>query len=92
LFKKIILISIILLLDVFLASSLSPFDGMWDSRALLVTKLIFNPIFLFICLMFATMVWCSIAYIIALLMKGDNHISYVYSNIVFLSRRKNGNK
>jgi len=91
-FKKIVLLILIILFDIFLASSLSPFDSMWDPKALLITKLIFNPIFLSIYLMFAVMVWCSIAYITALLIKGDKHISYVYSNIVFPFRRKNGNK
>lgn len=91
-FKKIILFVLIILFDVFLASSLSPFDGMWDSKALLITKLLFNPIFCVILLVFISIGWCLLAYIIALLIKGDNHISYVYSDIVFPFRRKNGDK
>lgn len=91
-YKKIILFILIVLFDVFLASSLSPFDGMWDSKALLITKLLFNPLFCIIVLMFVFIAWSIIAYIIALLIKGDNHISYVYSDVVFPFRRKNGNK
>lgn len=89
-FKKIVLLVLIILFDVYLASSMSPFDGMWDVKALLITKLIFNPLFCLILLMFMFAAWCSIAYIIALLIKGDNHISYVYSDVVFPFRRKNG--
>ncbi len=89
-FKKIILLVLIILFDVYLASSMSPFDGMWNSNALFAIKLLFNPIFCLILLMFMFVAWCSIAYIIALLIKGDNHISYVYSDVVFPFRRKNG--
>jgi len=87
-FKKIALLILIILLDIFLASSLSPFNNMWDSKALLITKLIFNPIFLSIYLIFVIIVWCFIAFIITLLIKGDKHIIYVYSNIVFPFRKK----
>ena len=42
-----------------------------------------SPLFFLIFSMFVVFAWCFIAYIIALIIKKDDHISNVYSKVLF---------
>lgn len=67
--RKIILSILGLLFFVYLASPVSPFENMWNVDARFIVKLIFNPIFLSIILLFFLIIWALIAFILSFFIK-----------------------
>jgi len=81
--KQILLVVSYFIVGFILSTDISPLNSLWDSDAKLLFKIALNPIFFLIFSMFVVFAWCFIAYIIALIIKKDDHISNVYSKVLF---------
>ena len=81
--KKILGSIFFIIFSILISTKASPLNNLWDENAFFVFKMIFNSIFVMIFSMFVLIAWCIIAFIIAMAIKKDEHVSSVYSRIIF---------